>query len=33
VGDIAALNAGQSNLVQAINDGTDFSIAITIALG
>lgn len=33
VGDIALLGGGQSNLVQAINDGTDFSIAITIALG
>jgi hypothetical protein len=33
VGDIAALGGGQSNIVQAINDGTDFSIAITIALG
>jgi hypothetical protein len=33
VGDIATLGGGQTNLVQAINDGTDFSIAITIALG
>lgn len=33
LGDIAALGGGQTNLVQAINDGTDFSIAITIALG
>ncbi len=33
VGDIAALGGGQTNLVQAINDNTDFSIAITIALG
>lgn len=33
VGDIAQLVAGQNNLVQAINDANDFSIAITIALG
>jgi hypothetical protein len=33
VGDVTQLVAGQTNLVQAINDANDFSIAITIALG
>lgn len=33
VGDLTQLVAGQNNLVQAINDANDFSIAITIALG
>lgn len=33
VGDLSQLVGGQTNLVQAINDGNDFSIAITIALG
>jgi hypothetical protein len=33
VGDLTQLVGGQTNLVQAINDGNDFSIAITIALG
>ncbi len=33
LGDIATLIGGQTNVVQAINDSTDFSIAISIALG
>jgi thiamine pyrophosphokinase len=33
VGDISTLTGGQTNLVQAVNDSTDFSIAISIALG
>ena len=33
VGDLSQLVAGQTNLVDAINDANDFSIAITIALG
>jgi len=33
VGDIAALPAGNTNLVDAVNSGRNFSIANSIALG
>jgi len=33
VGDLATLAGGESNIVEAVNGGRSFSIAISIALG